>query len=241
MVYDMPIYGWIYACHIPLESSWPQLLNDAILSSTLIALRHWFAIFSRRYNFQVYSNRRIPYTQSRKTVSISTKSDSQQFVSWSHNIQMLLEWWEIRICISRDMQKKQVFVQKRGDWSPETIIIYRWYMCSGGGRGIHGFSPAENMCCSEKLATRQPLSLLVLSNEATWCCREPTCLCLELVFDLDSRDLWPPDQGSIKLQKNPWKNHIFPTWWPWPLTYDLDLDVWPKYHLGTSSYWIMWP
>ena len=55
MVYDMPIYGWIYACHIPLESSWSQLFNDAILSSTLIALRQWFAIFSSRYNFQVYS------------------------------------------------------------------------------------------------------------------------------------------------------------------------------------------
>ena len=39
----------------------------------------------------------IPYAQSRKTVSISTKSDCQQFVSWSHNIQMLLEWWEIKI------------------------------------------------------------------------------------------------------------------------------------------------
>ncbi len=49
--------------------------------------------------FWSLGNQRIPYTQSRETGSISTKSDSQQFVSWSHKIQMLLEWWEIKIWI----------------------------------------------------------------------------------------------------------------------------------------------
>ena len=44
-----------FACHIRLESSWSQLSNDAILSSMLIAVRQWFALFSHGYNFQVYS------------------------------------------------------------------------------------------------------------------------------------------------------------------------------------------
>ncbi len=37
------------------------------------------------------------------------------------------------------------------------------------------------------------------------------------------------------------KNCIFVTGWPWHLTYDLDLQTWPRYYQGQSLYRILWP
>ena len=85
-------------------------------------------------------------------------------------------------------------------------------------------------------------------NETTWHCHEPTYLCLEPLFYLDPCDLWPWPVWPLTLRSNlneitkgPWNISHFPSWWPRPLTYDLDLNTWPRYHLSTSSYWIMWP
>ncbi len=63
----------------------------------------------------------------------------------------------------------------------------------------------------------------------TWRCCEPTCLSLGSLFDVwpDLHDLWP---WYLCLFSSPTSiqqvcKTCFFTWWPWPLTYHLDL--WP--------------
>ena len=64
--------------------------------------------------------------------------------------------------------------------------------------------------------------------KATWRCCEPTCLSLQTLFDLNSRDQWPWPAWPFTLKTvtfdlevtcqthhaNPWKT----CFWPWPLT-----------------------
>ncbi len=38
----------------------------------------------------------------------------------------------------------------------------------------------------------------------------------------------------------PVKKSCFSSWWPWPLTHDLDLQRWPLYHQSPSSHQIWW-
>ena len=61
-----------------------------------------------------------------------------------------------------------------------------------------------------------------------------------VTFDLDLRDLWPWRplifRSHVKYNmQNPRKSR-FLTWWPWPLSYDLDLLTWPRYHQCFYTY-----
>ncbi len=53
-----------------------------------------------------------------------------------------------------------------------------------------------------------------------------------MIFDLEPRDLWPPDYMSNTLCRIH-ENHF------WHV--DLDLYVWPRYHHCSSPYQIWWP
>ncbi len=80
-------------------------------------------------------------------------------------------------------------------------------------------------------------------NEATWRWCEPTCLCLEPLFDLGQDDLWrwPMWLLTCGLQATLCKiqeNHFFDMT---TLTYDMDLHTWPRYHHCSSLYQIWWP
>ena len=52
-----------------------------------------------------------------------------------------------------------------------------------------------------------------------------------VTFDLDPFDLWPLNHINAP---NKIKKSRFSTWRPWPLTYDLDICIWPRYGLGSS-------
>ncbi len=55
---------------------------------------------------------------------------------------------------------------------------------------LNQFGSDQGIACQSKPVSQfGPLPTKNL-NEATWRCREPSCLCLEPLFDLDTRDLW---------------------------------------------------
>ena len=134
----------------------------------------------------------------------------------THGRHILILWWKESI----KLQLKQNIVSHRCHWLLIGSALYikkenQYYQfifrekseptLTSGRFGLYlrerPLFPTALKQCSDLLWPIHPSKNLNIRNEATWRWCEPTCLCLDPLFDLDPCDLWPwprdLDLGSL--------------------------------------------